>query len=391
MKLKNMWKRFWTLDVHNHEGFTLVELIIVIAILAILSTGAIAGYSVYVKQANMTADKALVAEVVNALTLYYYSSNEEAVGHIVLTVDDEADFEGSFVDNAMKAAFGDNWQAILKLKYASWAQEGGYGNVGGSVLAGVESEELTGTVTGLTKLASAIIGCNDSDKAINIISGMFGDAGADIAEELQQYKSDPNFSTIASNLLVKYFANDIGGYEVETDEEGNALQPEGMNPMSQVGMAYAMLFSMANSDSPYKDYAEDKLDAFNAALEKIAADEQNDNHTKVQAELIAAMMALYADDEVVGETEDGEDMTFGDAFVAYNRGNGGSEMAAVFEAMGLVDSISNGFTDEALRNPEMFNTSSMVDLLELYKLAATSNGIIISIDHGVISVIPEIN
>ena len=52
MKLKNMWKRFWTLDVHNHEGFTLVELIIVIAILAILSTGAIAGYSAYVTSAN---------------------------------------------------------------------------------------------------------------------------------------------------------------------------------------------------------------------------------------------------------------------------------------------------------------------------------------------------
>ena len=60
MKLKNMWKRFWTLDVHNHEGFTLVELIIVIAILAILSTGAIAGYSAYVESANKTADKALM-------------------------------------------------------------------------------------------------------------------------------------------------------------------------------------------------------------------------------------------------------------------------------------------------------------------------------------------
>ena len=31
MKLKNMWKRFWTLDVHNHEGFTLVELVIEVA------------------------------------------------------------------------------------------------------------------------------------------------------------------------------------------------------------------------------------------------------------------------------------------------------------------------------------------------------------------------
>ena len=63
MKLKNMWKRFWTLDVHNHEGFTLVELIIVIAILAILSTGAIAGYSAYVEKANAAVDAQLLAEI----------------------------------------------------------------------------------------------------------------------------------------------------------------------------------------------------------------------------------------------------------------------------------------------------------------------------------------
>ena len=63
MKLKNMWKRFWTLDVHNHEGFTLVELIIVIAILAILSTGAIAGYSAYIKRANLAMDQQLLSEI----------------------------------------------------------------------------------------------------------------------------------------------------------------------------------------------------------------------------------------------------------------------------------------------------------------------------------------
>ena len=63
MKLKEMWKRFWTLDVHNHEGFTLVELIIVIAILAILSTGAIAGYSAYVQKAKKAVDQQLLAEI----------------------------------------------------------------------------------------------------------------------------------------------------------------------------------------------------------------------------------------------------------------------------------------------------------------------------------------
>lgn len=63
MKLKDKIKRFWTLDVHNHEGFTLVELIIVIAILAILSAVAVVGYSAYVEKANKSADEALIYEI----------------------------------------------------------------------------------------------------------------------------------------------------------------------------------------------------------------------------------------------------------------------------------------------------------------------------------------
>ena len=63
MKLREKIKRFWTLDVHNHQGFTLVELIIVIAILAILSSVAVVGYSSYIKKANKAADEALLYEI----------------------------------------------------------------------------------------------------------------------------------------------------------------------------------------------------------------------------------------------------------------------------------------------------------------------------------------
>ena len=55
MKLKNNWKRFWILNRHHAAGFTLVELIVVIAILAILAGVAIPVYSGYIKKAEDAA------------------------------------------------------------------------------------------------------------------------------------------------------------------------------------------------------------------------------------------------------------------------------------------------------------------------------------------------
>ena len=127
MKLKENWKRFWTLDVHNHEGFTLVELIIVIAILAILSTGAVAGYSVYIKQANMTADEALAAEIKNAMILAYYSGTLKPGASVVVYYGDQ-DVTVSADDGAheaMVSAFGENYASILRLKWAGWKDQMG--------------------------------------------------------------------------------------------------------------------------------------------------------------------------------------------------------------------------------------------------------------------------
>ena len=53
----------------KNGGFTLVELIIVIAILAILSTGAIAGYSRYIQNANNTAVEAVLSDISTSAVL----------------------------------------------------------------------------------------------------------------------------------------------------------------------------------------------------------------------------------------------------------------------------------------------------------------------------------
>lgn len=63
MNKKKLWKRFFSLNRHHAEGFTLVELIVVIAILAILGGVAVPAYSGYIAKAEQAADDALLAEV----------------------------------------------------------------------------------------------------------------------------------------------------------------------------------------------------------------------------------------------------------------------------------------------------------------------------------------
>ena len=73
-------------------GFTLVELIVVIAILGILAGVGTVGYSGYIKKANMAADQQLVSGIKNALELGNYSNPNGVQGMVVLSADAEAKY-----------------------------------------------------------------------------------------------------------------------------------------------------------------------------------------------------------------------------------------------------------------------------------------------------------
>lgn len=110
-------KKFWK----KTEGFTLVELVVVIAILGILAGVGTVGYSGYVKKANMAADQQLASSIANALQLHYYANPTEATsGYVILSTEKtEADTADGFAAKAMTAAFGEGWDNLV-LKHNGW-------------------------------------------------------------------------------------------------------------------------------------------------------------------------------------------------------------------------------------------------------------------------------
>ena len=87
MNLKKKLREFFSLSRKSKGGFTLVELIVVIAVLAILGGVAVPAYSGYVTKANKQADISLVTDIARSLTLQHYAHPGIEGGYVVLKAD----------------------------------------------------------------------------------------------------------------------------------------------------------------------------------------------------------------------------------------------------------------------------------------------------------------
>ena len=360
MKLREKMKRFWTLDVHNHEGFTLVELIIVIAILAILSTGAIAGYSAYVERANKTADKALVAEIENALMLAYYSGEITESGYVILSMDTTAEASDDAIEAALLAAYGNLDGLKLKYKWdasniASYVDSNFSGKE--SVLLG-EVEELTGAL------------------ALAIKNGLdLGDFGDSLGNYGLNKDSD---ATAISNAAVLYVAEKTAGkgdaVQSTLEKHMNNILTTGtagfvdnvFNELSPVVGDVAALAAIYAVAEGYAQYCgADAVKEFHEASDFTVTD-GNMNAVKAAAELQAAFNKLG--------------MKYGTNIESYlNDGEGTMDVAGY---VGIMESVKDnqGIVMDNLYAEDCFTDGTIENLL------ATMGEAMASTDEGEISI-----
>ena len=345
--MKKFWKRT--------EGFTLVELIVVIAILGILAGIGTVGYSGYVKKANMAADQQLVSQVANALQIYYYSNPTKAASdYVVLTTENADHGQKGFVDPAMIAAFGEGWKDSLKLSYNGWTDDGMLdyvlANKDDAVIIAKSSYMTNSTPGEMIKTVSKLTGAlgnlaatasKDPLDTLSSLGTLPSEQAAAIKAELagDKYKlswtnggDNTAYATALSNILVKHVADEMDAVE----------DPEQMSLLSTMASQYALIYAWSTTS------AEGATALANLNAEITAPD----------ADTKSIMEAFGA-------------LEFGEDYEAYFLESGLNDYNAAFSIMSAVSDISD---DYDMTVSGLYTSDAVVDQLNNYVGAVTAVG-----------------
>lgn len=261
MNFKKTWKRFFSLS-RQTEGFTLVELIVVIAILAILAGVGVPAYSGYVEKANKGVDETLAGEIKQALWLAHYSGKLAPGTSVIVYYGDtpvvvnEAAVEGYSATSghdAMVATFGDSY-TDLRLASSDWDEEiGVLGN--GDALEYVEKSNFTGDNLGYM--------LDDVQLLVGYLTGAVGDGALTITENdtVGKYLTSQGISldkanaqqiaNVSTMFVADYTAQNtdadtFANFWANPENGGGFVTVTGQNTLAGAAAYYANMEAIAN-------------------------------------------------------------------------------------------------------------------------------------------------